>query len=69
MTPGTRSKVMESFLPGEKTTLLVSRRGQILELELTLETAIPEKFEIRLREDYKQSEVRRLKALLGQEIP
>lgn len=69
ITPANRSKLMESFRPGEQTTLLVSRRGQILELELTLESAVPEKFEIRLKEAFKQSQVRRLQDLLGQKIP
>ena len=69
MTPANRTKLMESFRPGERTTLLVSRRGQVRQLELTLEAAIPEKFEIQLKEGYKQSQVRRLQDLLGQKVP
>jgi predicted metalloprotease with PDZ domain len=69
MKPANHAKLMESFRPGEQTILLVSRRGQILELELTLESAMPEKFEIRLREGYKQSQLRRLQDLLGQKLP
>ena len=69
LTAKNEANLMSSFRPGEKTTLLVSRRGGIVSLDIELETAIPDKYLIKLRANYKQSNIRRLQSLLGQEIP
>ncbi|HIE33053.1 MAG TPA: PDZ domain-containing protein, partial [Thermodesulfobacteriaceae bacterium] len=38
--------LMTAYQPGQKTTLLVARRGQIITLDIELEAAIPERFDI-----------------------
>ena len=69
LTKANVANLMESFRPGEKTTLLVSRRGRVISLDVTLGTAIPDKFVIKLSDNFKQSQIRRLQSLLGQDIP
>ena len=59
--------LMTSFSPGEETTLLVSRHGKIVELDIKLDTAVPERFDIALISDFKKRNIRRLKNLLGQD--
>ncbi len=60
---------MSSFRPGEETSLLVSRRGQVISLDIKLDTAISGKFDIQLRAGYKAVQIRRLKSWLGQNKP
>ncbi|MDH3902898.1 MAG: PDZ domain-containing protein, partial [Xanthomonadales bacterium] len=60
-------KLMTSFSPGEDTTLLVSRRGKIVRLNIKLDAAVPDHFEIVLKPDYKKRNIRRLRSLLGQD--
>jgi predicted metalloprotease with PDZ domain len=64
-----QAALMDSYRPGEETTLLVSRRGRITRLDITLDTALVDKFDIRLRAGYKPSHIKRLQKLLGQNIP
>jgi len=59
--------LMTSFSPGEETTLLVSRHGKIVELDIKLDAAVPERFEIVLKSDFKKRNIRRLRNLLGQD--
>jgi len=61
-------RLMTSFQPGETTTLLISRRGQILTLEVKLENAIPKRFEIVVQSDFAKRHVRRLQTWLGQNL-
>ena len=60
-------KLMTSFSPGEETTLLVSRRGKLVELDIKLDAAVPDQFEIVLKPDYKKRNIKRLRSLLGQD--
>ena len=59
--------LMTSFSPGEETTLLVSRRGKVVELDIKLDAAVPDQFEIVLKSDYKKRHIKRLRSLLGQD--
>ena len=59
--------LMTSFSPGEETTLLVSRRGKVVELDIKLDAAVPDLFEIVLKSDYKKRNIKRLRSLLGQD--
>ena len=59
--------LMTSFSPGEETTLLVSRRGKVVELYIKLDEAVPDQFEIVLKSDYKKRNIKRLRSLLGQD--
>lgn len=63
-----RDQLMSSYRPGEKTSLLVSRRGRMLSLDITLEAAIVDKYIIRLRAEHRSSHIKRLERLLGQKI-
>lgn len=60
--------LMTSFVPGEKVSLLVSRRGKITTLEITLDIAIPDRFEILLKSGYGKRDISRLENLLGQDL-
>jgi len=64
----TLNSLMISFHPEEETTLLVSRRGRIINLDIKLDTAIPDHFEIKLKPDYKKNHINRLQRLLGQKL-
>lgn len=68
LTTKTRDKLMSSYRPGEKTRLLVSRRGRILSLDITLGTAIVDNYVIRLRSEHRPKHIKRLERLLGQKI-
>lgn len=59
--------LMTSFSPGEQTTLLVSRRGRIMELTIKLDVAIPDKFLILLKPGFDKRDLARLERLLGQD--
>ena len=59
--------LMTSFSPGEETTLLVSRRGKVVALDIKLDAAVPDLFEIVLKPDYKKRNIKRLRSLLGQD--
>jgi predicted metalloprotease with PDZ domain len=60
--------IMTSFPPGDETRLLISRRGQIIHLDIKLDTALPEKFEIVLQSGAGKRHLRRLQSLLGQSL-
>ena len=60
--------LMSSFQPGEQTTLLVARRGRIINLDIKLDTAIPDRFEIVLQPEFGKRHIRRLQNLLGQNL-
>lgn len=60
--------LMTSFSPGEKATLLISRRGKIINLDITLGVAIPDRFEIVVKSDFQKRDISRLKSLLGQDL-
>ena len=59
--------LMSSFSPGEQTSLLVSRRDRIIKLDITLDVAIPDLFEIVLESDFTKRNITRLQRLLGQD--
>ena len=59
--------LMSSFSPGERTSLLVSRRDRIIKLDITLDVAIPDVFEIVLESDFTNRNITRLQRLLGQD--
>ena len=44
--------LMTAYQPGQKTTLLIARRGQIIKLEIELEPAVPEHFDIVLQSGF-----------------
>lgn len=60
--------LMSAWQPGQRTTLLVSRRGQIIRLDITLEAAIPERFDIVVQSRFGKRHINRLKSLLGQDL-
>ncbi len=60
--------LMTAYQPGQRTTLLVSRRGQIIRLDIELETAIPERFDIQLKSGIGKRHIKRLQNLLGQNL-
>jgi len=60
--------LMTSYHPGEETTLLISRRGRIISLDVKLDIAIPDRFDIVLQSGFGKRHVRRLKSLLGQNL-
>jgi predicted metalloprotease with PDZ domain len=68
LTPATLANLMSSFRPGQKTTLLIARRGRIISRDIKLDGAIPDRFEIVLQAGFKKSHIRRLQSLLGQKI-
>ncbi|MGD9021820.1 MAG: hypothetical protein PVF46_08485 [Lysobacterales bacterium] len=61
-------ELMKSFDPGEQTTLLISRRGKVSNLDLTLDTAKPDRYEIKVQSGFGNRHLRRLQNLLGQTI-
>jgi predicted metalloprotease with PDZ domain len=61
-------ELMKSFRPGEQTTLLISRRGKISSLDLTLDAAKPDRYEIQVQSGFGKRHLRRLQDLLGQII-
>jgi predicted metalloprotease with PDZ domain len=69
LTTENRKTLMSSYRPGEHTSLLVARRGRIIHLDITLDVAIIDKYDIKLRSDYRPSHIKRLEKLLGQKIP
>ena len=60
--------LMTAWQPGRKTTLLVARRGQIITLEIELEAAIPERFDIVLKPVFGKRQINRLQSWLGQDL-
>ncbi len=68
LTPDTLKSLMTSFYPGEETTLLISRRGRIISLDIKLDTAIPERFDIVLQAGFRKRHIKRLQSLLGQAL-
>ena len=60
--------LMTAWQPGQETTLLVARRGQVIKLNIELETAIPERFDILLQNGFAKRHIRRLQSLLGQDL-
>jgi predicted metalloprotease with PDZ domain len=61
-------EVMTSFSPGDQVSLLVSRRGKITSLDITLDVAIPDRYEILLKSGFNKRDIARLKHLLGQDL-
>lgn len=68
LTRGNLEKLMTSFSPGEQVSLLISRRGKVINLDITLDVAIPDRFEIVLKSDFGKRDISRLKSLLGQDL-
>jgi predicted metalloprotease with PDZ domain len=64
----TLENLMNSLKPGKKTRILVSRRGRILSLELTLDAAIAESYSIVLHSRFGKRHINRLQSLLGQNL-
>jgi len=60
--------LMTAYQPGQKTTLLVSRRGQIITLNIELDAATPERFDIVLKSGFGKRHINRLQSLLGQNL-
>ena len=60
--------LMSSFHPGEETTLLISRRDRIISLDIKLDTALPDRFDIVLQSDFRKRHIKRLQSLLGQNL-
>jgi predicted metalloprotease with PDZ domain len=61
-------ELLKTFSPGEQTTLLISRRGEISSLKLTLDTAKPDRYDIQVQPGFGKRHLRRLQSLLGQTI-
>jgi predicted metalloprotease with PDZ domain len=68
LTINSLDKLMSSFHPGEQITLLISRRGRVINLDLKLDAAIPDRFDIVLRSDFGKRHIKRLQSLLGQNL-
>jgi predicted metalloprotease with PDZ domain len=64
----TLENLMNSLKPGKKTRILVSRRGRIMSLELTLDAAIADGYSIVLHSRFGKRHVNRLQSLLGQNL-
>lgn len=60
--------LMSSFNAGDKTSVLISRRGRIINREITLETASPERFDIKVRSGWGKRHITRLQSWLGQDL-
>jgi predicted metalloprotease with PDZ domain len=60
--------MMTSFSPGQDATLLISRRGRISSLDIKLDAAIPDRFEIVLQSSFGKRHINRLQSLLGQNL-
>ena len=60
--------LMAGFLPGKKTTVLLSRRGKVMSLDITLDEAIPERYEIGVQSSFGRRHIKRLESLLGQSL-
>ena len=68
LTPDTLESLLRSFRPGEETSLLISRRGQVSSLDITLDSALPAEFAIVAQSDFGKHHIRRLQSLLGQSL-
>jgi len=68
LTKDTLQSLMTAYQPGQKATLLVARRGQIIRLDIELEAAIPERFDIVLESGFSKRHINRLQSLLGQSL-
>ena len=64
----TLESLMTSFRPGQETSLLISRRNRIISLNIKLDAAIPEHFEIVKQVNFKKSHIKHLQSLLGQNL-
>jgi len=60
--------LMTAWQPGQATTLLVARRGKVIKLDIVLETAIPERYDILLQSGFGKRHISRLQSLLGQNL-
>ena len=63
-----RQSLMSSFHPSEKTTVLLARRGQIMTLDVELEVAAAERFDIEVQSTFDKRHIKRLQRLLGQDL-
>lgn len=68
LTTETLVGLMGSFRPSDKTRLLISRRGRIISLDIKLDTAIVEQFDIVLQSGFGKRHIKRLQSLLGQKL-
>ena len=68
LTAAKLESLVNSFHPGEETTLLIARRDRIISLDIKLDAAIPDRFDIVLQSDFKKRHIRRLQSLLGQNL-
>lgn len=68
MTRENYAQLMERFHPGQNTTLLVSRRGQIKTLNLTLDTALPDRYVVAVQQRITRQTLKRLQDFLGQDL-
>ncbi len=59
--------LMTSFSPGEQAEVLIARRDRIIRLDIKLDVAIPDHFEIVLKSDFERRDITRLQNLLGQD--
>ena len=64
----TLARLMKIYKPGDNSTLLLSRRGKIETLDITMEAAIPDRFDIVLRSGFGKRHINRLQSLLGQKL-
>ena len=67
LTRNTLESLMSSFSPGEETSVLVSRRDKIIRLDIKLDVAVPDHFEIALKANFKKRDIARLQTLIGQD--
>ncbi len=67
LTKARLDSLMSSFDPGAKTDLVISRRDRIISLDITLDTAIPDHYDIVLKSDFERRDITRLQNLLGQD--
>lgn len=60
--------LMGIFHPGERTTLLVARRGQVKTLDLTLDAALPDHYVIAVQKTISSKAIKHLEDFLGQDL-
>jgi len=68
LTLDTLASLMASYRPGDNTSLIISRRGRIIDLDIKLDKAIPDRFDITLQSGFGKRHIKRLQSLLGQKL-
>ena len=65
VTKETIAERMQRLVPGEKTKILLARRGRLLTLDVTAQAAVPDKYLISVNPDISKKEKERMESWLG----